>query len=344
MDVAIGIDSHKASLGIGVVDEVGREVDAREFDNDHRGHVALLKWIRRQGTDRVIGIEGSANYGHGLARFLIAMGEEVVEVPPFLTFRERKRNPSKGKSDLADGISIARVVARGEGLAAVVPAPLLEDLKLLSDHRDQLVCTRTQVANQAHANLAIARPGYHKEIPDLRAKRRVAAARALMRADQSVRAGLLRDQLAELVRLDERIAAVTKELAAKVTQSGTRLTELKGISFVLAAKILGEVGDVRRIRSAAAFAMQNGTAPLPASSGSTKRHRLNRGGNRQLNLALHLMATTLCRCDTATKAYMARRMAEGKTRKESLRCLKRHLSNVVYRCLVTSLERQQIAA
>jgi transposase len=344
MGVAIGIDSHKGSFGVGIVDAVGRERGAREFDNDRRGHTEVLRWIRKQGSDRVIGIEGSANYGYALARFLIAMGEQVVEVPPFLTFRERKRTPSRGKSDLADGIAIARVVARGEGLSAIMPTALLEDLKLLSDHRDQLVRARTQVANQAHANLAIARPGYHREIPDLRAKCRLTAARALVRGDQSVRASLLRDQIAELERLDERIARVTKELGAKISQIGTSLTALKGISVVLAAKILGEVGDPRRIRSAATFAMQNGTAPLPASSGSTKRHRLNRGGNRQLNRALHQMATTLCRCDSETKVYMARRIAEGKTRKESLRCLKRHLSNVVYRCLAAAPEHEQTAA
>ena len=344
MGVGIGIDSHKGSFGVGVVDDLGRERGAREFDNDHRGHIEVLKWIRKQGSDRVIGIEGSSNYGHALARFLIAMGEQVVEVPPFLTFRERKRTPSRGKSDLGDGIAIARVVARGEGLSAVMPAAMLEDLRLLSDHRDQLIRTRTKVANQAHANLTIARPGYQREIADLRAKCRLAAARALVRGDQSVRAGLLRDQLAELMRLDERIAAVTKELTAKVAQTETTLTELKGIGVVLAAKILGEVGNPRRIRSAAAFAMQNGTAPLPASSGSTKRHRLNRGGNRQLNRALHQMATTLCRCDPETKAYVARRIADGKTRKEALRCLKRHLSNVVYRCLVAAPEHSQIAA
>ena len=344
MGVAIGVDSHKGSFGVGVVDEVGRERGAREFDNHHRGHVELLKWVRKQGSDRAIGIEGSANYGHALARFLVAAGEQVVEVPPFLTFRERKRSPSRGKSDLADGIAIARVVARGEGLSAVVSAELLEDLKLLSDHRDQLVRTRTQVANQAHAHLAIARPGYHRAIPDLRAKCRLAEARALVRGDHSVRAALVRDRIAELMRLDERITAVTKELVAKIDETDTRLTRLKGIGFVLAAKILGEVGDPRRIRSAAAFAMLTGTAPLPASSGSTNRHRLNRGGNRQLNCALYQMATTLCRCDPETKAYMARRIAEGKTRKEALRCLKRHLSNVVYRCLVAAPEHDKIAA
>jgi transposase len=133
---------------------------------------------------------------------------------------------------------------------------------------------------------------------------------------------------------------VTRRLAAKVVKSGTTLTGLQRVSFVVAAKILGEVGevgDVTRIRSEASFAMLNGTAPLQASSGSTNRHRLNRGGNRQLNFALHVMANSLTRWNPESKAYIARRQRKGKTNKEAMRCLKRHLSNVVYRRLVADL-------
>jgi transposase len=344
MDVAIGVDSHKASVGVGIVDGVGSDRGAQEFGNDDRGHRALLEWIRAQGESRIIGIEGAGNYGAGLARFLIAAGESVVEVPAFLTYRERKRTPSQGKSDTSDALAIARVVARGEGLAQVSQAQVLDDLKLLSDHRDQLVRARTKLANQTHSDLAILCPGYQVRVPNLTTKKNLAGAVIIVRADRSVRAGLVRDRIAELRRIDHRIAEVTKWLAAKVIESGTTLTKLKGIGFVLAAKILGEVGDIARIRSEAAFAMFNGTAPLQASSGSTNRHRLNRGGNRQLNSALHMVATTLCRCEADTKAYVARRMTEGKTRKEAMRCLKRHLSNVVYRRLLADESGIRIAA
>jgi transposase len=132
-------------------------------------------------------------------------------------------------------------------------------------------------------------------------------------------------------------ACVEKQIAAKVSESGTTLTQLRGIGFIVAAKILGEVGDLSRLRSKGSFAMLTGTAPLQASSGKTKRHRLNRGGNRQLNYALHMMALARCSGDADTKTYMARLQMEGKSNKESMRCLKRHLSNVVFRELVADL-------
>ena len=155
---------------------------------------------------------------------------------------------------------------------------------------------------------------------------------------------LARQRITRLRHLCAEIEAITAEITRLVASCEVALTGICGVAALTAAEILAEVGAVERFRTKAQFAMANGTAPLPASSGRTTRHRLNRGGNRQLNRALHQMATTLCRCDPETKAYVARRIADGKTRKEALRCLKRHLSNVVYRCLVAAPEHSQIAA
>jgi transposase len=215
---------------------------------------------------------------------------------------------------------------------------VLVDLKLLSDHRDQLVRARTRLINRVHTDLVISHPGYEKRIPKLNSKRNQSAALTLLRGDRSVRADLIRDCISEIRRLSKKIADVEKQLAGKVKESGTNLTALQGISFVLTAKILGEVGDPARMRSKGAFAMLTGTAPLEASSGAAKRHRLNRGGNRQLNYALHMMARARLRHDDDTKAYVARRRLEGKSDKEATRCLKRHLSNVVFRQLVVDLK------
>ena len=165
MGVAIGIDSHKRSLGAGATDELGREVAAKEFPNDPQGHRALLAWTRAQGIDRVIGFEGSGSYGAGIARFLLQAGEDVREVPAFVAHRERKKSPSKGKSDHADAIAIARVTARGEGLFSPHRNGVLHDLKLLSDHRDQLVRARTRIINRTHKDLVISHPGYERRIP-----------------------------------------------------------------------------------------------------------------------------------------------------------------------------------
>lgn len=334
MDVTIGIDSHKSSLAAAGLNELGRVIGVREFPNDSRGHDACLRWGRSQGDVQVIGIEGAGSFGAGLARHLLDAGELVYEVPAFLSYRERKHNPSKGKSDPSDAVAIARVTARGDGLSSPRRTDVFGDLKLLSDHRDQLVRARTRLINRTHADLVVSHPGYEKKIPKLDCNRSQVAALTLLRGDRSVRADLIRDRITEIRRLTKKIADIEKQVAAKVKESGTGLTALHGIGFVIAAKVLGEIGDPARIRSKAAFAMLTGTAPLEASSGTTKRHRLNRGGNRQLNYALHMMARARLRHDADTKAYVARRQLEGKSDKEAMRCLKRHLSNVVFRQLI----------
>jgi transposase len=154
------------------------------------------------------------------------------------------------------------------------------DLKLLSDYLNQLVRARARLMNRTHTDLVISHPGYEKKIPKLNSNKNQATALTLLRGDHSVRAGLIRDHIQEIRRLTGKVADIEKQIAGKVKESGTSLTTLQGVGFVIATKILGEVGDPARIRSKAAFAMLTGTAPLEVSSGVTKRHRLNRGGNR----------------------------------------------------------------
>ncbi len=344
MGVAIGVDSHKSSLGTSAVDELGRTIAAREFSNAPEAYPKVHDWIASHGDDRVVGIEGAGHYGSGLAQFLLARGEDVKEVPAFVTHRARKRAPAKGKSDLADAVAIAQATARGEHVVEIARDGVALDLKLLSDRRDQLVRARTRIANQIHADLSILAPGYEKKIPNLGAKKHLAAVLLLVAGDASVRADLVRDRVDELCDLDRRIVKVTHGIADKVDASGTMLTAIKGIGSVLAAKVIGEAGDIKRFRSKASFAMFSGTAPLEASSGKTKRHRLNRGGNRQLNQALHMIAVSRCRCDADTKAYVARQRLRGQTKRETMRSLKRHLSNVVYRHLLEDANHLRRAA
>jgi transposase len=344
MGVAIGVDSHKSSLAAAALDDLGRAVEVREFCNQQRGFENFLQWARGHGKDRVIGIEGAGCYGAGLSRHLADAGEVVYEVPAFLSYRERKRNPSKGKSDPVDAVAIARVTARGEGMSFPQHDGILADLKLLSDHRDQLVSARTRLINRTHTDLVISHPGYERKIPRLDTKQSRSTALILLRGDHSVRADLVRDRLREIRRLDNTIADVEKSIALKVKESNTNLTSLNGVGFVIAAKILGEVGNPTRVRSKGAFAMLTGTAPLEASSGMTKRHRLNRGGNRQLNYALHMVALARLRHDPDTKAYLARRKLEGKSGREAMRCLKRHLSNVIFRQLIADVRLAAAAA
>jgi len=219
MGVAVGVDSHKSSLAVAALDELGRVVGAKEFPNDARGHDALLRWSKAQDSDRVIGIEGAGSYGAGLARYLIDAGENVYEVPAFLTHRERKRAPSKGKSDPTDAVAVARVTARGEGLSSPRRIDIFVDLKLLSNHRDQLVRARTRLINRTHTDLVISHPGYEKKMPKLNSKKNQDGAMTLLRGDHSVRAGLIRDRIREIRRLSNKIADVERQIAGKVNES-----------------------------------------------------------------------------------------------------------------------------
>jgi transposase len=344
VEVAIGVDPSKSSLAVAAVDPLGRVVGTAEFPNDSRGHRTLLRWARERGPDRVIGIECSLSFGATLSRLLLRSGEDVREVPTTLTHRQRRRRASQGKSDLVDSVAIARIVASGEVMPSARRLEVLTDLRALVEYRDQLVRARTQVANRTHADLMNVLPGYERRVPNLRAKAHRTTARSLLRGDRSVRAELGRKRLDELSRLDREIAAMDPRIEATVRKTETSLTSIPGVGPFIAAKILGEVGDPSRVRSKPAFAVLSGTAPLSASSGQVQRHRLNRGGNRQLNWALHYIALVQCRNMPEAQAYMARQREAGKSHKEAMRCLKRHLSNVVYRHLVADARRAELAA
>lgn len=332
--MAIGIDSHKETLAAAAVDQLGKVIEVRTFTNDPAGHRQTLDWLVALGGSRTVGIECSGTYGAALAWFLMGHAEDVREVPPARAFRERNRQRSTGKSDPVDAVAIARVVARDEHLPIPKRAGLMVDIRLLNDRREQLVRSRTRLVNQAHRDLVVLRPGYHSQVKTLRSKKSVRRAMALLEGDDCVRCELTRQRLEEILRLDDEIYALGKRIGAKLEESKTSLTTIDGVGVFVAATILGVVGDVSRIRSKAAFASMAGTAPLLASSGKTNRHRMNRGGNRQLNRALHVIAKTQSRTLPQAREYVERKMQEGRSYKESLRCLQRHLTNVVYRALV----------
>jgi transposase len=343
MEVAIGIDTHKGSLAAAAVDALGRVLDVRSFGNDPKGHRSLVRWVKERGQPRTVGIEGSMHYGAAAAARLLAEGEDVREVSPSLTHVERRRR-SKGKSDPIDAVAIARVVAADETLPSASRATLLADLKLLVDHHDQLVRARTQLANRVHAHLVVMRPGYEAVVSNLRARKYMAKARSLVSGDRSVRGELVRQALTDMLRLEAEIAETDRLIAGKLRETSTTLTQIPGVGPFIAAKIQGEVGEVSRIRSKASFALLSGTAPMVASSGQTHRHRLNRRGNRQLNWALHYIALVQARTTPEAKAYLTRQREGGKSHKEAMRCLKRHLSNVVYRHLIIDGRRLEQAA
>ena len=332
MGSVIGIDTHKDSVTGSVVDQVGRELDSVSAVNDGRGFRKVERFARRFGATR-IGIECSGSFGLALAQHLTAEGFDVREVPGQLVKRDR-RSFSRGKSDAVDALLIARVVAREDKLPPPPFEGLEHDLKALVDHREDLLNEATRHRNRAHGILSQIRPGYSRVAPALTSSAQLKAAERLVAQNGSVRAQVLRDALGRVKELDDTAKELEKQITALVKASGSTLTAILGVGAITAGRILGELRGVERLSGQAAFGALTGTAPVPASSGRTRRWRLNRGGNRQLNRAVHTIALTQSSHDPRARAYLEQKRAAGKTDKEAMRCLKRHLARVVYRRLV----------
>lgn len=327
----VGIDTHKASLAACAVDEAGHPLAEASFANDPGGFGGLVDWIAGLGQLDRIGLEGSAGYGAAAARHLLASDLPAVEVPPQLSHRERLRTRRAGKSDPGDALAIARVTLREADLPPVRLADASRELHLLVEAREDLVAEATRVRNRLHADLVVLVPGYGAVAANLVAERHRRTAGRLLGRLTGVQAELARGRLARLARLSTEVRALERRIAALVADHPLR--GLPGAGPLVTAKLIGEAGDVGRFRSADAFAMLAGVAPIPASSGQTQRMRLNRGGNRQLNRALFSIAFAQVRTYPPARAFVARKRAEGKSWREAIRALKRHLARVVFRLL-----------
>ena len=241
------------------------------------------------------------------------------------------RPARQGQTDPVDALAIARITAREPQLPPVrLTVGPAADLRALLDYREDLVTERGALVNRAHAELSGLRAGYHHQVPNLTTRARVRVVLTLIADQDSVRAVLCRRRLERILAIDAETAELKRQIADLVAAAGTTLTDLHGIGPLVAARFIAEVVDVRRYPNRNAFAAANGTAPLPASSGRTVRHRFNPGGNRQLNRALYTIAITQIRSDTEGRAYYERKRAAGKTKREALRCLKRKLSDIVF--------------
>jgi transposase len=288
--VAIGVDTHKATLAACLVDGLGMAREEHEFANDPAGHTAFAAWVTALGEpDLRIGVEGSSSYGAALARHLVAAGLAVVEVPPQLSRRERGRTRRPGKSDPGDAFAIARVTLAEEDLPPVRLADRTRDLQLLAEAREAVVHAQTRARNRLHAHLLVLVPGYTATAARLVSGPELDRARRLLHGRHGVQAALARAELAEVVRLGRRAAVLERQLRSCVGPDDPLLA-IAGLGAISAAVIRGEAGDVSRFRSPDAFAMFAGIAPLPASSGKTSRVRYNRRGNRRVNRAFWTIA------------------------------------------------------
>ncbi|MCB2176698.1 MAG: IS110 family transposase [Actinomycetales bacterium] len=329
----VGIDTHKDTLAVAVCDPGGVLARWLEVANDVAGFTRLDRALAAIAVSRV-GIEGSGHFGRAVAAHLAAGGYDVREVPTAMTARERSARPGQGKTDAVDALAIARLTAREVGLPPVrLKVGLAADLRALLDYRQDLVWEHHALANQVHAELVGLVPGYHHAHPHLTTTTQVNAVLALLDGDQRVRADLARRRLDRIVVILAETRALTRQLAALVTGRAEALMGIYGVGPVVAARFLAEIVNIGRYPTRDTFASANGTAPLPASSGRTVRHRLNPGGNRQLNTALYTIAITQIRTTTEGRAYYDRKRAEGKTSREAIRCLKRRLSDQVYKAM-----------
>ena len=341
MVVVVGIDVHKDTHCAVAVDEVGRQRGpARTFRTTDAGHLQLLRWARgeqqgeQQGEQVVFAVEDCRHLTTRLERALLAAGARVLRVPPKLMAGARQSARTRGKSDPIDALAIARAALREPNLPVAEHTHASRELELLVDHREDLVAQRTRLQNRLRWHL-------HELDPALDpTKRGLDRAHELDRVQQALHAmptGTVRRISLELVEdiraLTQRVNALEHELRDLVGDQAPGLLDLPGCGVLTAAKLLGETANPQRFRSEACFAMHAGVAPIPASSGRTNRHRLARGGNRQLNTALHRIAVTQIRLDGPGRAYYQRRREQGDTAMEALRALKRRLARVVFNLL-----------
>ena len=332
--IVIGVDPHKLSATIEVVDHHETVLASGRFATDKGGYAAMRRHVAGW-PERVWAVEGSNGAGRSLAQRLLADGEQVVDVPAKLSARARLLDTGHGrKTDAADAHSVAVAAVRAKELRTLALDPELEALRMLVARRKELAKQRTQAANRLQRLLAELTPGRaKKDITTAQAKAILAGVRPRDLVGKTQRR-LAAEQLGELVVIEKKIKTLTTELKQMVAATGSRLMELPGVGPIVAARVLADVGDVTRFADRNRFASWTGTAPIEASSGEVVRHRLSRAGNRRMNHMIHIAAATQIRLDTAGRAYYRRKLAAGKTRMEAMRCLKRRISDALYRQLV----------
>jgi transposase len=335
--IVLGADMHKRSHTIAaVVAATGELLDAQTVAVGDRGFLAAVDWARGLGEERVWALEDCRHVSGSFERFLIVRGERVVRVSTRLMAAERRGGAGRGKSDRIDAVAVSRAALR-EGIERLPVAELAGvelDIRLLVDHRERLVRMRTALYNDVLWHLHDLWP--EQTFPGcalLSKKWMIHVARRLGHAEQTARVRVARDELRHMRELTHTINGLETEIADLVDQVAPHLLDEPGFGPLTAGKLIGEIAGAERFTSDAKLARAGGIAPIPASSGNTNRHRLDRGGNRQINTAIHRVAVTRARCHPETQAYIARKRAEGKTNKEALRCLKRHLTRRIWHLL-----------
>jgi transposase len=340
--IVLGIDPHKKShTAVAVEAATGELAGEITVSATARGHARLLTWARALEGERRFALEDCRHLTGRLERFLVERGENCVRVPPRLMAQTRRSARTRGKSDPIDAAAVARAALREPGLPEARLAGPERELRLLSDHRDDLVAERTRIQGRLRWHLHDL--GLGAEIPPkaLRSTHWLDHVEVQLDGLPGVHVRIAREQLTRCRELNAQIDALEREVTGLAVAFAPELLALPGVGGLTAARLVGETAGAARFASAARFAMHSGVAPVPVSSGRSDRYRLNRRGNRRLNCALHRMAVTQMRMHDPARTYLERKRGEGKTKREALRCLKRHLARSVWRALRAAEARRE---
>jgi transposase len=346
MTVVIGVDPHKSSHTATAIGADLVELGTIRVRATRSTLTQLLAWAAAW-PDRRWAIEGARGLGQLLTQQLISAGESVVDIPATLTARFRSLETGHGrKTDRIDARAVAMIATQRPDLPPVPSEDHTRVLRLLADQRDELTRDRRRTINRLHRHLRDLIPGGAPTHLSAKTASGLLAKVRLHNAVEAERKRIARQLLTDLRRLDTAMVINRQHCQSAVAATGTTLTELRGISDVLAAKIIGHIGDITRFPSADHLASYAGTAPIEASSGDVTRHRLSRRGNRQLNNAIHLAAHVQTIFPGQGRDYYQRRLDSGNSRTEALRLLKRQITKSIYRALTVDASRahHEIAA
>jgi len=337
--ITLGIDAHKRTHTVVAVDEVGRQLGSKTtLATTSEDHLTLVRWADRFGCERNWAVEDCRHLSRRLEADLLSAGERIVRVPPKLMAQTRDSARTYGKSDPIDALAVARAALRHPDLPAAQLDGPARALRLLVARREHLVAERTRAVNRLRWHLHELDPAWDPAPRSLTSYANIEAVTIRLATMDGLVAEIASDLAHDIRSLTERERALHKRIAERTAVLAPHLLALVGVSSLTAAKILGEVADVRRFKDRNAFARHNGTAPLPVWSSNKERHRLSRTGNRQLNAAIHRIALTQARCHEEAIAFLKRRTEMGNTHSEARRALKRRLSDVVYRNLLLDAE------
>lgn len=332
--IAVGVDTHKHRHTAVLLDGLGQFLGELTVATTPAGYRELKRWaigLAQEDQQLVFGIEGAGSWGAGLCEYLQAAGCEVLEVE-----RPRRRDRRTGKSDRIDALSAAKHVLTGEGISSPRQQGIRRALAAVLVAQRSMIAERTRLLNQIQALHTTAPVALRERLGEgngsqLQARLRKMRSRRNAPVEEQIILDVMRSLASRAHALTLDAERYKRELTGLIRSLDQTLLEEPGIGPISAAQLL--VCDPARFKHEAAFARCNGTAPIPASSGKTVRHRLNRGGDRQVNHAIHIIALNRARLHPDTRAYLDRRINEGKTKQEAMRALKRHLSRNLYKKL-----------